>query len=284
MISFYKKLKYILPPFFIIFLKKNIGYIGYAIWEYAPKGFNTKIKNGGWNLESIANLQVQKWGEYSKRATSIYNLGFNHENPDANIQNDPFSHNLLVSFAYVITLSGLKKKSINFLDWGGGIGHYGLLAEQLIKEVDIELNYYCFDFPVFCKHGKILNPSFNFFSDHKQFLDCKFDLVMASSSIWYERDWKMGIDKLCAYSSNFLYITRMIFINNQPSYVALQRPKLMGYNTEYLFWVINKSDFISYLNEKKYSLVREFDFGDIPPIFKAPEQGTMQGYLFVKRG
>ena len=56
----------------------------------------------------------------------------------------------------------------------------------------------------------------------------------------------------------------------------------MGYNTEYLFWVINKSDFISYLVKKNYRLIRNFEFGDVPQIFKGPEQGTMQGFLFVK--
>lgn len=283
MIKFFKKIQLILPPLLTNFLKNNVGYIGYAIWEYAPKGFDTKINEGGWNIESIAVLQRDKWGDYSNRIKSTQNFGVNHENPDSSIENDPFFHNLLASFAYVITLSGSKKESINFLDWGGGIGHYGLLAEELIKPSDIKLNYYCFDFPSFCNYGKTINPKFNFFSDPSQFQDRKFDLVMASSSIWYENDWKIGVDKLCNYDSNFLYITRMIFINKQTSYVAIQRPKLMGYDTEYLFWVINKTEFINYLATKKYSLIREFEFGNVPPIFKGPEQGSMKGFLFKKK-
>ena len=276
----FKKIQRILPPILSDFIKKNLGYIGYAIWEYAPKGFNTEIKKGGWNLESIAVLQKEKWVDYTNRIKSTQNIGVNHEDSDSKVSNDLFFHNLLSSFAYVISLSGLRKESINFLDWGGGIGHYGLLAEELIKPARIHLNYFCFDFAVFCDNGKALNPKFNYFSDENLYNDRRFDLVMASSSIWYEKDWKKGVDKLCKYKTNFLYITRMIFINEQPSYIAIQRPKLMGYDTEYLFWVINKTEFINYINNKGFILIREFEFGSVPPIFKAPEQGTMKGFLF----
>jgi putative methyltransferase (TIGR04325 family) len=283
MIYYFKKyIQPIIPPFIYVFLKKNAGYFGLAIWEYVPEGFNRIIDKSGWNLESIAVLQSEKWDNYLNRVKSSQSLGFNHESPDLTIINDSFFHNLLVSFAYVISLSGLNKKSINFLDWGGGIGHYGLLAEELINPGNMDFNYYCFDFPFFCDYGKTLNPNFNFFANENQFQDVKFDLIMASSSIWYENDWKKGVDKLCKYNTNFLYITRMIFIQIHPSYVAIQRPKSMGYNTEYLFWIINKSEFVSYLSEKKFTLIREFEFGEVPPIFKGPEQGTMKGFLFKK--
>jgi putative methyltransferase (TIGR04325 family) len=282
MLKLFKKLQLVLPPLFTDFVKKNLGYIGYAVWEYAPKGFNTKIRKSGWDLESIAVLQKEKWGGYSNRIKSSQNIGVNHEHSDSTIPHDPFFHNLLSSFAYVITLSGLKKESIDFLDWGGGIGHYGLLAEELIKPAEIKMNYFCYDFPVFCDHGKKVNPTYNYFSDQNQYHDHQFDLVMASSSIWYEADWKNGVDKLCKFGIDFLYITRMIFIDEQPSYVAVQRPKLMGYDTEYLFWVINKNEFINYINEKNFELIREFEFGSVPPIFKGPEQGTMKGFLFKR--
>jgi hypothetical protein len=127
-----------------------------------------------------------------------------------------------------------------------------------------------------------LNPSYNFFSDENQHQNHIFDLVMASSSIWYEKSWRNGVDKLCKIETDFLYITRMIFIEEHSSYVAVQRPKLMGYDTEYLFWVINKKEFINYIAEKNFELIREFEFGSVPSIFKGPEQGTMKGFLFKR--
>ena len=72
------KLKFFFPPVFIDLIRKYIGYFGYAIWEYAPKGFNTQIKSGGWDLEGIAVLQSEKWEGYASRIKSKKNIGVNH--------------------------------------------------------------------------------------------------------------------------------------------------------------------------------------------------------------
>jgi hypothetical protein len=158
-----------------------------------------------------------------------------------------------------------------------------LLAVELVKPAEVKLNYYCYDFQVFFNYGKILNPTYNYFSNEDEYQDHKFDLVRAISSIWYEQDWRVGVDKVCKFETDYLYITRMMFIEEKPSYVAVQRPKSMGYDTEYLFWIVNKNDFFSYLSKKNFDLIREFEFGDVPPIFKAPEQGTMKGLLFQRQ-
>ncbi len=276
-----KKIKKIIPPLFADFLLKNLGYIGMAPWEYMPQGFAYPIKSSGWDMEGIARLQAEKWPAYATRIKNNTTLGINHES-NAVDGNDPFFHNLLLTFAYVFSLAGLGKKEINFLDWGGGIGHYGLLAEALVKPAKIPVNYYCYDFKVFGEEGRKLNSNYNYFDDSEAYKNVHFDLLMASSSIWYEEKWQNGVDKLCEYSSDYLYITRMIFISDQPSFVAIQRPKQMGYDTEYLFWVINKTEFVEYLADKKFDLIREFEFGPTTPIFKAPEQGTMKGFLFKR--
>lgn len=282
MLKFFKKLQLILPPVLTNFLLKNMGYLGMAPWQYMPEGFDYKVKSNGWDLDSIAKLQAKKWPDYVKRIQSNDTIGINHESSITD-GTDPFFHNLLMSFAYVLSLAGLDKKQVNFLDWGGGIGHYGLLAEELLKPSGIPLNYFCYDFKIFGEHGKKLNPSYTYFDDKQQHQDVHFDLLMASSSIWYEEKWQNGVDQLCAYQSDYLYITRMIFISEKPSFVAIQRPKNMGYDTEYLFWIINKHEFVGYLSEKGFNLIREFEFGPTTPIFKAPEQGTMKGFLFKKQ-
>lgn len=282
MLNFLKKAKQLVPPILSNFMIKNLGYIGMAPWQYMKEGFSYKPKSNGWNLDSIAKLQFDKWPSYLKRIKSNHTIGINHESNEAD-GNDAFAHNLLMSFAYVISLSAINKKTVNFLDWGGGIGHYGALGEELLSSANVQLNNYCYDFGVFNTYGKQVNPSYNYFDSADQFHDIKFDLVMASSSIWYEIDWKQGIDKLCAYDTEYLYITRMIFIEHKPSFVAIQRPKNIGYDTEYLFWIINENEFEDYLTKKGFSLLRKFEFGQAIPIFKAPEQGLMKGFLFKKK-
>jgi putative methyltransferase (TIGR04325 family) len=282
MLRLFKRLQLFIPPILADFLKRNMGYLGYAGWKYVPEGFNRKVNASGWNLDSIAKLQVEKWDSYVNRIKSSRTLGINHESPDVNRNEDPFFHNLLTSFAYVLSLSAIGKGSVKFLDWGGGIGHYGVLAEELIKSTNIGLEYYNYDFEAFGNYGKKLNPSYHYFSDENLFTDQKFDLLMASSSLWYEPNWQLGVDKLCKFNAEYVYITRMIFVLQKPSYVAIQKPKTMGYETEYLFWILNKSEFLDYMQTKNFRLIREFEFGEVTPIFKAPEQGTMKGYLFKK--
>jgi putative methyltransferase (TIGR04325 family) len=277
-----KIIKSFLPPILLKFVTSNLGYFNLAPWEYVKEGFDYPLKSNGWDLMQIAELQKQKWPNYCQRIKSTLPLGINHESDKAD-GNDPFTHNLMVSFAYVLAMAAHQKKNMNFLDWGGGIGHYGFLAKEVLKSLDLQLNYYCYDFEVFGKSGKELNQDFNFFSNKIEYQDLNFDLAMASSSIWYEKNWKDGVDQLCSYNSKYLYITRMIFISVCESYVAIQRPKSIGYKTEYLFWIINKNEFIEYLKSKGHDLIREFDFGETIPIFKAPEQGKISGYLFLKR-
>lgn len=270
-----------LPEMVIDFIKKNIGYFGLAPWKYVPEGFKYEVNSKGWDMDDIARLQYDKWDSYCQLIKGTGPLGINHEGLDPEQSVDPFFHNLLTSFAYVAALSGLHKKELNFLDWGGGIGHYGLLAEELLKPAALPVNYFCYDFEVFGNYGTKLNPHFTFFNNQEEYSSKAFDLLMASSSIWYESNWKHGIDKLCVYNAEYLYITRMIFIEEKPSYVALQQPSYMGYQTEYLFWIINKHEFLAYLTKDKgYTLLKEFEFGPVTPIFKAPEQGTMKGFLF----
>jgi putative methyltransferase (TIGR04325 family) len=277
-----KIIKKILPPFLFKFILNNSPYFGFTIWKYAPDKFDTVISTDGWNLESIAAIQVSKWENYKNRIKSTNAIGLNHESDNFGLTNDPFFHNLLVSFAYVLGLSAISKKSIKVLDWGGGIGHYGLLSEELFKSTNLKIDYYCYDFPVFCSAGQKINPNYTFFNNENMIKGFEFDLIVASSSIWYEKDWKNGVNKLCNYNPEYLYITRMIFTNKGESYVALQKPKQKGYKTEYLFWVINEFDFVSYTSSKNYKLIREFEFGEPIPIFKAPQQGTYKGFLFKK--
>lgn len=152
----------------------------------------------------------------------------------------------------------------------------------MVKPASIDIEYYCYDFDVFCKYGKIINPSFSYFSDKTLYHDQNFDLLMASSSLWYESDWQQGVDNICKFNAEYVYITRMIFILNTPSYVAIQNPRTIGYETEYLFWVLNKFEFLKYMKKKNLVLIREFEFGNVNPVFKAPEQGSMMGFLFKK--
>jgi putative methyltransferase (TIGR04325 family) len=278
-----KIFKSIFPPFLINAFIRVKSYIGFYEWKYVAEEWDESYSfQKAWDLNSISELQLEKWKNYTEIVNSTLPLGLNHEaGIPYNNQNIVF-HNLLMTFSYVAALASLHKKKISFLDWGGGIGHYGLLMKKMLP--DIEVNYFCYDFNAFCVVGNNLWLDNSVFSSNREeMLEVnKYDLVMASSSIWYEPSWKAIFKRLIDASKNYLLITRMLFIEKAQSYVALQRPSSMGYKTEYYFWVINEDEFLSFANESGLVLVRKFIVSDKIYILRAPEQGKFKGFLFRK--
>jgi len=275
-------LKNILPPFVVKVYKKYAGYILKAQWEYLPNGFNTKIKSDGWDLQSIVDLQVSKWELFKNAVNSLKPLGINHESNNQQFNLDLYSHNTIYSYAYVLLLSSHNKSSIKILDWGGGIGHYGIISDSLLKPIKINIKYNCYDLSKFCIAGSKLNPNYTYFDNTKSALNNNYDLIIASSSLWYEQDWKETMLNLANSTNEYLYITRMNFISKKESYVAVQRPSIFGYNTEYMCWIINENEFIAHAKKIGLELIREIYIGHSFPIFKAPEQGHFKGFIFKK--
>lgn len=277
-----KFFKSICPPIILDFFKKNSGYIFKAQWEYVPKGFETDIRSRGWDVQSIVDLQVEKWEIFKREVLSTKPLGINHESSDQNNVFDMMAHNTLLSYGYVLSLAANNKMKVKVLDWGGGIGHYGIVGQSLLKPTQVELDYYCYDLAKFCDAGKKLNPNFTYFSEVNYIENSAFDLIIASSSLWYERDWKMMVKKLANSTDGYLYITRMNFISNTPSYVAIQRPSMLGYKTEYLCWILNENELIEFTQNLGFEFVKEIYIGHSFPIFKALEQGKFKGFIFKK--
>src|SRR2546423_1059182 len=75
----------------------------------------------------------------------------------------------------------------------------------------------------------------------------RYDLVIASSSLWYEPDWRSVAGDL-ARCGDYVYLTRMAFVSKPPSFTAIQRPvRGASYVTEYICWIFNREEFLSYL-------------------------------------
>jgi putative methyltransferase (TIGR04325 family) len=251
-----------------------------ADWEYVPEGFRKIRSVRGWNVEEIARKQLQTWSAYRSSLAGAGPLGLNHENLRAIDAIDLRQHNTLVSYAYVLALAARMKPQVALLDWGGGLGHYYCLSKTLLPSVD--LDYHCVDVAAFCRLGQQLIPEGRFVDLQKFTFDREFDLVVASSSLWYEEDWKTTLDRLISAAGSYLYVTRMIFVEKHSSFVAIQRPYALGYGTEYLCWILNRREFVDHVSSQM-DLVREFLIWEGPHIHRAPEQGDYRGFLFRRR-
>ena len=273
----------IIPPIVIDvggWLKK-IGISNMAIkqeapkWEYIPEGWQrerTDPKIMGWNVGSILVEYKRKWPDFVKAVDGSRPLGIAHEANE--ISNDNlYAHNSIMAYAYVLALASGNKGTLSILDWGGGIGHYYLLARALLPNVRID--YHCKDVPVLAEYGAQLFPEQHFYTDDS-YLERTYDIVMASTSMHYIKDWQGLLADLAGATQDYLYITGLPTVLHAPSFVFVQR----AYDTEYIGWCLNREEFLKCAETTGLELLREFLVGHKPFIHRAPEQNEYRGFLF----
>jgi len=267
-------------PGFIGLAQRALNLVRPAPWEYVPDGWRAAPSTRGWNVAGVVELQKAKWSTYAASLEGAAPLGVNHESkgkPDTGNLRD---HNTLLSYAYVLAFAAHQLQRLSLLDWGGGIGHYYPLSKAVLPGV--VLDYYCHDLPLFCEAGREGLPEAHFPEKREECFSRRYDLVLASSSIWYEEEWTSLLDQLISVADPYLYITRMIFVERAASYVAIQRPSDAGYRTEYLCWILNRKEFLDHVLSRGMELLREFMICSSQHIHGAPEQGDYRGFLFRK--
>jgi putative methyltransferase (TIGR04325 family) len=193
-------------------------------------------------------------------------------------------HNTAVSFAYVATLAALSaategRRRISMLDWGGGVGQYSLVARAAVPHLAID--YFCKEVPVQCEAGRRELRDATFFTSDDEFAGRKFDLVLASGALHYDPQWRDVLSRLASATARYLFVTRQPTVLEAPSYVVLQRAYEHGYDTEYLGWCINRTEFLAASSASGLKLFREFVVAEWADIPGAPEPYHDRGYLFI---
>jgi putative methyltransferase (TIGR04325 family) len=247
-------------------------------WEYVPEGWDYPAR--GWEEESVATANEKKWNQVKNRFETTRIFGYSHESPNASPCFDLAYHNMIMIFGYALARVSWKKDHISMLDWGGGLGQYYLIAKRLMP--DIKIDYTCKETFEMCEIAKKIHTT-GFFSDTSDFvLNQKYDFILASGSLHYEKDWKKLINGLARCTKGHLLVTYQPFIENKPSFVFIQRPYQYGYQTEYLGWCLNKTEFLDEASKAGLCCIQEFIIGYSPSIKGAPEQNQYMGFLFQK--
>lgn len=248
-------------------------------WETIPEGWgyaanHPEIK--GWNVQEVLEAAQAKWPAFVRLAQGSGPLGIAHESTLASAA-DIYSQNTILAFAYTLALAAGGRSQLSMLDWGGGIGHYGVLAQALLPGVAID--YHCKDVPALAEYGARLLPQAHFYSDDAC-LEQRHDYVIASASLHYAEEWRATLAGLACAARDYLFVTRLPTTLYAPDYVFVQRPYQYGYNTEYLGWCLNRTGFLAEAEMAGLRLVREFVIGEQPPIVNAPGACQYRGFLF----
>jgi putative methyltransferase (TIGR04325 family) len=247
-------------------------------WEYVPEGWARDAP--GWDSDAIAAAYREKWPSFLQAVGGAGPLGVNHEVP-AGVpvpREERDAEHIVLAFAYALALAARRRDRLSLLDWGGGPGHYAVLARALLP--DVELDYHSRDLPALAALGCELLPEHAFHDDDAP-LERRFDLVVASSALQYVEDWQPMLRRLAAAAGEYLYVTRVPVALASPSFVLLQRAQGYGYETEYLGWVLNRDEVVAAAG---LELVREFALPALLHVAGAPESPVQhRGFLFRRR-
>ena len=251
-------------------------------WEYVPEGWaraesDPSVK--GWDVEAVAAAYKEKWPAFVRAIEAPKPLGVYHEigAGEAITGEDAAAHNLLLTFAYVAALAAHGKDRLTFLDWGGGIGHYGELARAVLP---VEVDYHCREVPATVAVARELGIEGRFVSDHS-WSDRSYDLVLASGSLQYAEDWRAQLGELAAVTNGFLFVTRLPSARSSGSFHILQRAYRYGYETEYVGWVVGRPELLEAAAGLGLTLEREFVLDAWLSAPGAPEDPIgHRGFLF----
>jgi putative methyltransferase (TIGR04325 family) len=251
---------------------------GLPEWEYLPDGWPQEdVTRPGWAAESIVSTQLARWAHFIRGVEGTTPFGRSTEAASP-AEQDYAVHNTVMSFGYVLARAAHGRSRLSMLDWGGGIGHYYVYASALLA--DVELDYHCRDLPRFAAAGRSVLPQATFHDVDETALARTYDLVFASSSLHYSKDWRGTLANLASVTDHFLYVTRQPFVETAPSFVVVQRPHRYGYMTEYPGWFLNRSEFLAEADTLGLRLLREFLIEERPVVPGAPEQADYRGFLF----
>lgn len=241
-------------------------------WEYVENGW--AHAHAGWETSEVADVERRRWPTYLEQlgGTGPFGpIGASRVTRERQL----WWHNLLASHALVFALAGRQRHALKVLDWGGGLGHLRLLAETILPGTRLE--YHVRDLSELCSAGRELQPDVAY-HEHDGCLEDVYDLVIASGSLHYVRDWQPLLRRLVGATSAYLYVTRVPVVSTAPSYPVLQRA--WEYQTEYVGWVLNRQVFLDAAQMLGLELIREFALLEAPRIHRAPEQSEGRGFLF----
>jgi putative methyltransferase (TIGR04325 family) len=272
-------LRDLMPPLLLRTLRRFRVESEVTEWVYIPDGWAYAKSHGevkGWNVPDILDVYKKKWPKFESLVQGTAPLGLSHEST-LTTTIDINTHNMIISFAYAIALASHGLESLSMLDWGGGIGHYYLLAKAVLP--DVRIDYHCMDVPLFTEYGSYLFPNQHFYAD-ESCLKHKYDFVIASGSLHYAEAWQKLLAGLAGATQEYLYIARLPIVLQTSSYVFLQRPYSYGYNTEFLAWCLNRTSFLDETERLGLILLREFFTAEHRQIKNAPGECEFRGFLF----
>jgi putative methyltransferase (TIGR04325 family) len=230
-----------------------------------------------WDEDSQADVARSNWPTIAARVDGTGPLNML---PYLSNEQDLTAHNMLMTFLYALARAARHKDSISVLDWGGGAGHYALVARRMLP--DVTLDYVVKELPALCRTGQELNPNVTFASSDEECFGRSYDFVLANNAVQYAEDWKAKVTQLAIATDRWLMINCIPAVRRVPGYVVVQRLRRAGFGGEFVSHVVNRDELIDQVLAQKLVLVRELMAWGTVRYRGAPEDTTGVGFLFER--
>jgi putative methyltransferase (TIGR04325 family) len=254
-----------LPPCVLGWARKRFGGIR-TVGEWPA------LEAAGWPV--AAEAASRGFSEGIRRMTGGQALSFlPEEEPLGWLREDPQFHHRIVQVGLVVASLPRTESVQRILDYGGGFGVHLHALKRLLP--NLHLDYTVCELPNFCEAGRRLSPDLRFVSSLSEAAK-GYDLVYASGSVQYTRNWEELVAGLAAASRGKVFVTRTPFVFKCPSFIVTQH----AYSTEYPGWIFNYREFIQAFERHGFCLRETFVNGRGLAARNAPEQNVHLGLLF----
>ena len=262
--------------------------VGPAEWEYVPEGWARATELGatplrGWDVESVAEAYRTRVAEFEELLAGTEPLAIPTSASVAGTPPNVNDQNTILVFALALTRAwaGRGDDAVSVLDFGGGFGFYSFLARALLPDT-AAIDYHVEEVATVCEAGLAAVPSVTFTPDATAEAR-RYDLVMASNSLQYARDWRAVVSRLAAATERVLLLLSVPTVHTVPAFVVLQRTQQYRFDTEYLSWVFQRDELVDAVADAGLDLDREFVQSARPAIPGAPEPPQARAFLFERR-
>ena len=263
-------LKRVTPPIVLDGVREYRRRRSKALPDWTFLGHDWPEETGpGWNAVGVVDAYRRKLPTFRDAIAAPAPIGVTTEALSAPTA-DAYHQNVILEHAYAVARASAGRDRISVLDWGGGFGFLSFVIAELFPE--LEVDFHVCEVPLVVDAARPLVPMVTFWDDDAC-LDRSYDLVVAASSLQYERDWRARLGQF-AGRSRWVLLSRLPTTPGPRSFVVGQR----AYGTSYVGWVIARGELLA-VAKGAIRLEREMLEGWSAEIPGAPEINEHRGFL-----
>lgn len=247
-----------------------------------PEGWaaRAEVAPRGWDVEPVIRRYEERTAGFRAMADGSGPLAV-PLTPAVDPEPNAFDQNTLLVFGDALLRAAWGRDCLSVLDFGGGFGFGAFFARAWLPE-DFPLSYEVVELPGIAAAGRVAVPEVSFVDEERAFArPGAYDLVVASSSLQYVVDWKGLLAAFARASRRSVLVTDTPFVTGVPSYVVLQRTQSYGIDTEYLGWVVSRSELAAEAASLGLVLEREYLLAFRPRVHGAPERPQYRAFRFA---